>query len=214
MHSCRSLALFIVLCLVGVFLLVFVNAVGISFERLGLSQTAALVLLFGALAGSSVNIPLYRRRFVAPSDELDALAWFFYRPPVLRQQIIAINLGGAVIPLGLAAYVAPRAPLGPMLLVTACIALLCKLLARPHVDVGITLPPLIPPITAAVLAHLLSPHNAAPVAFVGGVVGTLVGADLLNLPAVLAMPAGILSIGGAGVFDGIFLIGVIAVLLA
>ena len=214
MHSYRSLTLFIVVCLAAVFLLVFVNAVGISFERLGLSQPIALLLLLGSLAGSSVNIPLYRRRVLLPADEMDTFSWFFYRPPLIRQQVIAINLGGAVIPLGLAVYVAPRAPVGPVLLATGCITLLCKLLARTHADVGITMPPLIPPIIAAVLASLLAPHQAAPVAFVAGVVGTLLGADLLNLPAVLAMPAGILSIGGAGVFDGIFLVGVIAVLLA
>jgi uncharacterized membrane protein len=50
--------------------------------------------------------------------------------------------------------------------------------------------------------------------------GTLLGADILNLvnPAVLAALAGsketVLSIGGAGIFDGIFVTGVLSVLLA
>ena len=54
-------------------------------------------------------------------------------------------------------------------------------------------------------------RNAAPVAYISGVMGTLLGADLLHigdLPAV-----GILSIGGAGVFDGIFLTGILAAFL-
>ena len=43
----------------------------------------------------------------------------------------------------------------------------------------------------------------------------LFGADFLNIPRVLRQGEGaVLSIGGAGVFDGIFLIGVISALLA
>jgi uncharacterized membrane protein len=61
---------------------------------------------------------------------------------------------------------------------------------------------------------LLASGSAAPVAYIGGTLGTLIGADLLNLPAVRRMPALMLSIGGAGVFDGVFLVGIIAVLVA
>jgi uncharacterized membrane protein len=43
---------------------------------------------------------------------------------------------------------------------------------------------------------------------------TLIGADLLNLDAVRGLGAPVASIGGAGTFDGIFLTGIMAVLLA
>jgi uncharacterized membrane protein len=41
-----------------------------------------------------------------------------------------------------------------------------------------------------------------------------VGADLLNLARVARLSPPIMSIGGAGTFDGVFVSGVIAVLLA
>jgi uncharacterized membrane protein len=68
--------------------------------------------------------------------------------------------------------------------------------------------------------------GAAPVAYIAGTLGTLIGADLLNLRAILRgsllpateaeeTPAKVIdSIGGAGVFDGIFLTGILAPFLA
>jgi putative Mg2+ transporter-C (MgtC) family protein len=44
-------------------------------------------------------------------------------------------------------------------------------------------------------------------------IGTLIGADLLNLRKIRGLGAPVASIGGAGTFDGIFLAGIIAVLL-
>jgi uncharacterized membrane protein len=55
---------------------------------------------------------------------------------------------------------------------------------------------------------------ATPTAYVAGTLGTLIGADILNLNKIRYMRAPVASIGGAGTFDGIFLSGIIAVLLA
>jgi uncharacterized membrane protein len=52
------------------------------------------------------------------------------------------------------------------------------------------------------------------VAYISGTFGVLIGADLLNLKNLTALKAPVVSIGGAGTFDGIFLTGIIAVLLA
>jgi uncharacterized membrane protein len=52
------------------------------------------------------------------------------------------------------------------------------------------------------------------VAYVGGSLGTLIGANLLNLDKVQGLRAPVASIGGAGTFDGIFLTGILAVLIA
>ena len=56
--------------------------------------------------------------------------------------------------------------------------------------------------------------RGAPVAFVAGVLGPLVGADLMLLKDITRVSAGMLSIGGAGTFDGIVLSGMLAALLA
>jgi uncharacterized membrane protein len=57
-------------------------------------------------------------------------------------------------------------------------------------------------------------HHRDAIAFVSGVMGTLIGADLLNLDHIAGLGAPVASIGGAGTFDGIFLTGIVAVLLA
>ena len=64
-----------------------------------------------------------------------------------------------------------------------------------------------PSLTAAIVALLLSRGQAAQLAYIGGSLGTLTGADLLNLPNIRGLGAPVASIGGAGTFDGIFLIG-------
>ena len=79
--------------------------------------------------------------------------------------------------------------------------------------VGVVIPAFIPPIISALIAFILYPDNPAPVAYVSGALGTLIGADILNLRKLKDLP-GIVSIGGAGVFDGIFLTGVLAALLS
>src|SRR6266496_3104078 len=90
----------------------------------------------------------------------------------------------------------------------------CLLLARPVKGVGIVLPGLVPPVVAAITALAISEPLAPALAYVAGVLGTLVGADLLNLPRIRKLGAPVASIGGAGTFDGIFLSGLLAVLIA
>jgi uncharacterized membrane protein len=79
--------------------------------------------------------------------------------------------------------------------------------------VGIVLPPFVSPLTAALLAEVIAPGAAPVVAYIAGTLGTLVGADLLHLPDLERFEAQLLSIGGAGVHDGIFFAGVVAALL-
>jgi uncharacterized membrane protein len=79
---------------------------------------------------------------------------------------------------------------------------------------GISVPIFIPPIVSAVVAMLLSRDHAAPLAYVSGCLGTLIGADLMNFGELAGLGASVASIGGAGTFDGVFLTGVLAVLLA
>jgi uncharacterized membrane protein len=69
-------------------------------------------------------------------------------------------------------------------------------------------------LATAVVALVLSRQDAAPLAYIAGSMGTLIGADLTNLDKVRGLGAPVASIGGAGTFDGIFLTGILAVLLA
>jgi len=76
------------------------------------------------------------------------------------------------------------------------------------------MPIFLAPLTSAILALIIDPAHAAQLAYISGVLGVLIGADILQLKAIEDLGAPIASIGGAGTFDGIFMTGIIAVLLA
>ncbi|HEX3725652.1 MAG TPA: DUF1614 domain-containing protein, partial [Pirellulales bacterium] len=138
--------------------------------------------------------------------------------PVINQwpgTILAVNLGGAVIPTILSIYLVFKNQIyGQAAVGIATVAVVVHALATPVPQMGIAVPVLIPPILSALVAMFLSRDYAAPLAYVSGCMGTLVGADLLNLGKLADLGASIASIGGAGTFDGVFLTGILAVLLA
>jgi uncharacterized membrane protein len=131
--------------------------------------------------------------------------------------VIAINVGGALIPAAVSIYLLSRAPFMTIiysLIGVAVVALVTRLVARPVKGVGIVTPAFIPPIVAAIIAVLLSLGSPLVIAYVSGVLGTLIGADLLSLNRITKLGATMASIGGAGTFDGVFLSGIIAVIIA
>ena len=211
--GCLRLLLPILIVLPIVLLLVFLNVITISFAKLGLSPESAVALLLAALIGSIVNIPLYRHHIAYEQPQPFYSRFLFYLPPRVTNQVIAINVGGAIIPVGFALYLLPRAPLVPTLIATTVVAIVTRLVARPVAGVGIIMPVWISPLISAGLAFLLARDNPAPVAYISGVVGTLIGADLLNWPNFKKLGSHLISIGGAGVFDGIFLSGMVAALI-
>ena len=129
--------------------------------------------------------------------------------------VVAINVGGALIPILVSAYLFFRSRMyGRMIAGTAIVAILVHSLARVVPGLGIVVPMFVPPLVAAGVALLLAFRRAPPLAYVAGSMGTLIGADLLNLGRIESLGAPVVSIGGAGTFDGVFLTGIIAGLLA
>jgi len=209
--------------LVGLFLvlviLIQVHALRFAYMRLGISSGAALLLLLASLLGSYINIPvasLPEQQMV--SDQEISFFGVRYAVPVVVDwpaTVIAVNVGGAVIPVMLSLYLLAKNNLwGRGLLATACVAAVCYLLAQPVPGVGIAIPTFAPPFVTAIVAFLVAETNIAAVAYISGSLGTLIGADLLNLDKIQGMGAPVASIGGAGTFDGIFLTGILAVLFA
>jgi uncharacterized membrane protein len=196
-----------------------VRALRLAYLRIGLGPQAAILLLMASLAGSYLNIPVARLspEQVMSGQEVDFFGMRYVIPVVVRWPgtIIAVNVGGAVIPTLLSFYLYVRNELWIRgIIAIACVAAVCHFLAQPVPGVGIALPVFVPPLSTAVVALLLSRRYAAPLAYIGGSMGTLVGADLLNLGKMQGLGAPVASIGGAGTFDGIFLTGILAVLLA
>jgi uncharacterized membrane protein len=213
--GCLALLLPIIIILPIVLVLVFFDVITISYARLGLSPASAIALLVMTLIGSVINIPISRRQIQVEQQRQPFFArYFYYIPPQVTTQTIAVNLGGAVIPIAFAIYLMPRSPLIPTIAATLAVIIVARLLSRPVPGVGILMPAWVPPLVSAGLAFLLARSNPAPVAYISGTVGTLIGADLLHWPNFKKMGSYMISIGGAGVFDGIFLAGILAVLIS
>jgi uncharacterized membrane protein len=251
-HHSNTPLMLLALAVSLILVFVYFQVATASFGLFGLTSQQAVLLLLGSLVGSMINIPLSRRRIQLADPNLASMSpamqmlisVFHYFPPATVEEVVAVNVGGALVPVGFSAYLLYLYPNVILLavLATLVVIIVAKLLARPVPGLGITLPGFVPPIVAALAAFGLvaliggsSMIAVAPIAYVAGTLGTLIGADLLNLPLVLRgglLAAGpqriwpwgpapqvdptkprILSIGGAGVFDGIFLTGIVAAFL-
>ena len=216
-----SLSFFSILAGIFVFLVALLQ-VGIlryAYVRLGISARSAMLILLCSLVGSYFNIPVaeFPEQHVLSGQEIDFFGMHYMVPVVVDWPgtIVAVNVGGALIPSLISFYLLVRNRLwvrGPLAI--AGVGAVCHFLAKPVAGIGIALPIFVPAIASALVAMLLSFRRAAPLAYIGGSVGALVGADLLNLDRVQGLSAPVVSIGGAGTFDGVFLTGILAVLLA
>jgi uncharacterized membrane protein len=212
------LMVFFLFILLFFFLMAEVNIIALVFARIGIPPRHVFISLFLILIGSFINIPIKKIPQETMTTERSVRVFGIrYRiPPAERREtVLAVNLGGAVIPCLLCFYLFFKTGLWVKgLAVTAIMVFVTHRLAKPVQGVGIVMPAFIPPIIAAVFSVIFS-YNYAPVlAYIGGTLGTLIGADILNISKIKNLGAPVASIGGAGTFDGIFLSGIIAVLLA
>jgi len=142
-----------------------------------------------------------------------------------------IHLGGTVIGVNAVGFFIPtiitvkmlmqrRIPWKQFCLLTVIIAAVTYLYTFLHPTLGMVIYLFaIPPILAAAIAFMLrkmrkaSEFNPALLAYAGATIGVLVGADLLNLYKLANYDWGkpvLVSIGGGGVLDAIFLAGMVA----
>jgi uncharacterized membrane protein len=188
-------------------------------ESMQVSEPALILILGLSLLGSYINIPVAHlpAHRILSADQIDFFG-ITYVIPVLREArgtIIAVNVGGAVIPVVLSLYLLVRHRLYVLAAIaTTCVAIVTHWLAHPVPGFGIALPIFVPASVTAIIALALTRRRAAPLAYISGSCGVLIGADLMNLGAVPALGAPIASIGGAGTFDGIYLTGLLALLYA
>ncbi len=190
-----------------------------AYERIGVGRRHMFALLMLSFLGSYVNIPVWQlSSHTVRTGEIVAFHGMLYVIPVVRDwpgTVIAVNLGGAVIPTLLSIYLLVKNKLYIRGLVGVAVVAACvHVVASPVRGVGIAVPTFTPPLVATAVALLLSRQYAAPLAYVAGSVGTLIGADLLNLGKIEGLGAPVASIGGAGTFDGIFMSGILSVVLA
>ncbi len=221
--GCLPLILFLLLLILLPF--AFGHLFTAALIKLNLAPQTAVLLVLAIIAGSAFNIPVKRiartETFVVdPFAVLGVSGWWPRLRRVRRETVIAVNVGGCIVPVGLAAYetayllMEGLPSVFALFLATAMNTVVCYWLAKPMEGIGIALPGFVPPFVAALCALVLAPEQAPPVAFVAGVLGPLIGADLLHLRDVERIATGMASIGGAGTFDGIVLSGIVAAYLA
>jgi uncharacterized membrane protein len=178
--------------------LVELELIGYAYERAGVPARWVFAMLLLSIVGSRVDLPL---RTVPGADG--------------RPTVLAVNVGGALVPVALALWM--QAAHGAWLrggIAIAIVAVVIHAIARPVPGRGIAIPTLVPGPLAAVAALVVAPEQTPAVAYAAGALGTLIGADLTHLGALRDIGATVASIGGAGTFDGVFVTGIVAVLLA
>lgn len=210
-----TLFLLIVLLIV----LIEIGILRYAYEKIGVNRRYIFALLVLSLLGSAINIPVAELSAGHTRAGKEILVFGLrYIVPVLEhwpRTIVAVNVGGAIVPFFLSLYLLfINGNYLRNLSAVAVVAAVVYHLAQPVSGMGITVPVFIPPLVAAGAALVLARRNAPATAYIAGALGTLIGGDLLHLGDLHSIGAPIVSIGGAGTFDGIFMTGILAVILA
>jgi uncharacterized membrane protein len=192
----------------------------IAFGKLGLTPEFSLFLLIGTLLGSGINLPIYSLHsketghLVMSRDH--KMIWEIFQPAREGKIVVAVNVGGCLIPLGLCLYFISLQLIDPSKIILGVLAItaLSYKFSQLIPGLGVGMPIFLAPLSSALLAMILDPEHAAHLAYISGVLGVLIGADMLRLNTIAALGTPVAAIGGAGTFDGIFLTGIIAALLA
>jgi uncharacterized membrane protein len=222
------LCVLLVLCSLCLLPFVMLDFMEQALKNLHLPAPLATLTVLGIFVGSLINLPLYRvdrelKQPVMRGYMVPGLGWVPL-PRDEQQTVVAVNVGGCLIPAALAIFEAslvsgiPQARWAMLISVLVNVAV-CFWVARPIRGVGIAIPAFLPPLVAIGMSWLLLGNDPtselrAPVAFVAGVAGPLIGADLMNLRQFERLHTGLLSIGGAGTFDGIVISGIVAAFFA
>jgi uncharacterized membrane protein len=220
----QGIVLFIILSTLLALTLVFlfVGVTESAFEAIGFTRAEFAAILVATFLGSAINIPITRVSGNEPITGYREVRFygFTYRIPVTERvrasTLVTVNVGGALIPILVSAYLLITNPnLASYSLVGVIVtSVLVHLMARKVKGEGIETPALLPPLVAAVASVLIHPSaGIAVIAYVSGSMGALIGADLTNLKGITDLGAPMVSIGGAGTLDGVFLTGILAVIL-
>lgn len=215
--------MFLLMAALGfVVILIQFGIISIAFEKLGLTRDSAYILLLTTLCGSLINLPLFSVTaepgdIEPPQAQRDFYKMFNLVPPKFTgRTIIAVNVGGAVTPVAFSLYLFLHNSFSVLQVAgaVAAVATVAYVSSVPVRGIGIAMHSFLAPFVAAAVSIMLNAEFAAPLAYIGGTLGVLIGADLLRLGSIRKLGAPYASIGGAGSFDGIFLTGILAVLLA
>ena len=208
--------IFLGILLVIVIVFIQVEVFSLVLSRLGLSPASASLLLVTTLVGSVLNLPVLKVASTFHYDEHNplhrTLSPFKFTE---GHTLIAVNVGGGLIPVLFSIYLIMTSGISVTMVVLAvgAVTAISYLFSRPIESLGIGMPLFVAPVGAAFTAMILSQDNASALAYICGSLGVVIGADLMRIKDIRQLNTPVASIGGAGTFDGIFMTGLIAVLL-
>jgi uncharacterized membrane protein len=200
----------------------FVGVTESAFEEIGFTRAEFALILVTTFLGSSINIPITRVSGNEPVVGYREVRFygFTYRIPVTERArastLVTVNVGGALVPIFVSAYllITHQTLAVDSLIGVVVTSFFVHLMAKKVKGEGIETPALLPPLVAAIASILLHPGvGVAVIAYISGSMGALIGADLTNMKGITDLGAPMVSIGGAGTFDGVFLTGILAVIL-
>jgi uncharacterized membrane protein len=96
--------------------LVLVGVISVAFRDVGLSPAMTAIILFATFLGGFINIPLLKLETTMPIIKEEFVSFFgmIFRIPQLeygeRTTVVAINVGGALIPAFVASYLFWKLP--------------------------------------------------------------------------------------------------------
>jgi uncharacterized membrane protein len=232
-YSGGPLTIVALLVIIGLIIIIvpllFLGLAGKALTNLvGLSWLTATALVILILLCSLVNLPVWkvRRETIRMPHNETPDAFTPNENGGLWETTIAVNLGGAIIPLVMAGYLLYRASLVmsgntlylQVLAATLIVAAMAYVTTRPMVGIGLRVPLFIPGLTALLCGILLAGGfgllSAGVIAFVSATVGILLGANIAHLPHVGDLEVPQVSIGGAGTFGAIFIGCILSALIA
>jgi uncharacterized membrane protein len=214
------LPFFLLLVLFPFFILAFLFATSQVFQIVfELDRTQAFSVFFLIVIGSLINIPIVEKE---GRDVVREYRFFgiIYQVRQRQKMTLAVNLGGCIFPSILAIKLLLNLPFLPWLISFALTSALIYFYAKPVRGVGIAVPMFLPPLASVLIGYAILLIFGHPIillpkiAFSVGVLSALFGADILHLKDIEKIGSGVVSIGGAGTFDGIFLTGVFAVVFS
>lgn len=230
--SAGPLSVIAIIVLIGLLILLIplliLGIIGAAFTRLGFSWISALAVVLMMIMGSYVNIPLYHIRRdtirVLRNDAPVNGACMPWTPLQVWETPVSLNLGGAVIPVGLSVYMGYRAiPLSDIsLTVSTCagifiVAGITFFLTRLVNGVGFQVPLLIPGLSALLFGIVIfgsAGLTGAVTAFISGTLGTLIGGNIAHLFQVKNFEIPGISIGGSGTFGAVLVCCILPALIA
>ncbi len=228
------------LFLVGLFFLFIflpMSIVAEAFSKLGLTPAQGVLMFIAILIGRTVNLPVFTserlvmvQRPASVRFSMDEMG----RPMQIQEdsanelvkQVFAVNVGGCILPLLLSLTFLVSLHLdgkvdglyGWLGFALVMVAGGCYAIAKADPFTGLRVPLFMPALMTFLSVFFFVPEPFRPVAaYVAGTMGTLIGGNLIPLltPRIRnAVGTPQVAIGGAGTFGGVFVAGILAVLLA